>query len=103
MITLGEMRFGAIRAAWGEIRRRALDDHLETYVALPVDSSVAELWAHLRARCFELGRPKDDNDLWIAATAERYEIPLATLDRDHHDIPGLTVIREDGSEVSVPE
>lgn len=45
---------------------------------------------------------KEDNDLWIAATASRYGLALATLDRDHYDIPGLTVIREDGTEVSAP-
>jgi tRNA(fMet)-specific endonuclease VapC len=103
VVTLGEMRFGAIRAAWGEPRSRALEEHLSTYLVLVIDGSVAEVWARLRARSFELGRPKGDHDMWIAATAKRYGLPLATLDRDQYDIPGLTVIREDGSEVSVPE
>lgn len=103
VVTVGEMRFGQIHARWGERRRRALDDHLMTYVALGVDPPVAEMWARIRQRCLELGRTKRDNDLWIAATARRYEIPLATLDRDQYDIPGLTVIREDGTEVVVPE
>lgn len=103
VVTVGELRFGQLRARWGETRRRALDDHLMTYVALTVDPSVAEMWARIRQRCLELGRAKRDNDLWIAATARRYDIPLATLDHDQYDVPGLTVIREDGSEVTVPE
>ncbi|MGH2377083.1 MAG: PIN domain-containing protein [Candidatus Limnocylindria bacterium] len=103
VITVGEVRFGQIRARWGQERRRALDDHLRTYVALAIDESVADVWARLRQRCLELGRAKRDNDLWIAATAKRYGLPLATLDRDHHDIPGITVIRDDGSEVTTPE
>lgn len=103
VVTLGEVRFGQIHGRWGERRRRALDDHLTSYVALAIDPGVAEMWARLRQRCLELGRAKRDNDLWIAATARRYEIPLATLDRDQYDIPGLRVIGEDGAEVAIPE
>src|SRR5438552_6341923 len=73
VVTVGEVRFSQIHARWGERRRRTLDDELATYVALVVDPFVAEAWARLRQRCLELGRSKTDNDLWIAATARRYE------------------------------
>lgn len=102
VVTVGELKKGAISARWGETRSRALDYHLRGYLILPIDAEVAEAWAQLRARCDELGRPKSDNDLWIAATAKRYDLPLATLDRDQHDIPSLKVIREDGTEITVP-
>lgn len=101
-VTVGEMRRGAIEAAWGERRLGSLDDHLGAYVVLPIDSRVADEWARLAARCKELGRPKTDNDLWIAATAKRHRFAIATLDADFHDVPGLTVIREDGTEAGVP-
>ncbi|MEK6619735.1 MAG: PIN domain-containing protein, partial [Chloroflexota bacterium] len=93
VVTVGEMRSGAIRAEWGDPRLRALEEHLAGYMILPIDSAVADEWARLRARCLDLGRPKRDNDLWIAATARRHELPLATLDVGQQDIPGLTVIR----------
>lgn len=102
VVTLGEMRSGAISAGWGDARLKALEDHLRAYFVFPVDSEVAQEWARSWARCQQLGRPKRDNDLWIAATARRHGIPLATLDAGQQDIPGLTVIREDGSEVTVP-
>ena len=103
VVTVAEIKRGAISARWGEERSKELDDHLRGYLVLTVDVEVADEWARLRARCDDLGRQKGDNDLWIAATAKRHDLPLATLDRDHHDIPGLNLIREDGSEISVPE
>ena len=102
-VTVGEMRTGALKARWGEPRVHALDDHLGHYVILSIDRSVAEHWARLRVRCLELGRPKGENDLWIAATARRHGIPLATLDVGQQDIPGLTVIGADGTEVTIAE
>lgn len=101
-VTVGEMRRGAIEAGWGERRRRGLEAHLRTYVILPIDSEVASEWARLGARCTELGRAKRDNDLWIAATAIRHAFAVAALDRDFEDIPGMTLIRRDGSETVVP-
>lgn len=101
-VTVGEMRRGAIEAAWGERRRRALEDHMRTYLILPIDSEVADEWARLAARCTELGRAKRDNDLWIAATARRHGFPLAALDFDYEDMPGTTLIRRDGRETVAP-
>lgn len=103
VVTVAEIKRGALAARWDERRTVELDDHLRGYVVLTVDAEIAKEWARVQVRCAELGRQKGDNDLWVAATAKRYSLPLATLDRDHYDIPGLTVIREDGSEVTVPE
>lgn len=103
VVTVAELKRGAIAAGFGERRTRELEDHLRLYVALSIDRDIAEEWARMRVRCDRLGRSKNDNDLWIAATAKRYALPLATLDRDQYDIPGLAVIQHDGTEVSVPE
>lgn len=102
VVTVGEMRGGAIAARWSDARLKALEDHLRAYLIFPVDSEVAQEWARSWARCHQLGHPKRDNDLWIAATARRHGVPLATLDAGQQDIPGLTVVREDGTELTVP-
>lgn len=103
VVTIAELKRGAIAAGWSERRTEELDGRLRTYIVLSIDGDVAEEWARMRVQCDRLGHHKNDNDLWVAATAGRYGLTLATLDHDQYDIPGLTVIREDGSEVSVPE
>jgi predicted nucleic acid-binding protein len=103
VVTVAELKRGAIAARWSDRRVQEIDERLKDYVVLTLDRSVAESWAQMRVRCDRLGRRKNDNDLWIAATAKRYGLPLATLDRDQQDIPGLHVIGEDGIEVAVPD
>jgi predicted nucleic acid-binding protein len=103
VVTVAELKRGALAADFGERRTREIEDHLRRYIALPIDRDIAEEWARLRLRCDRLGRSKNENDLWIAATAKRHGLRLATLDRDHYDIPGLAVIQHDGTEVTVPE
>lgn len=103
VVTVAELKRGALAARWGDRRTVELAEHVRGYAVLAVDAEIAEEWARVRVRCDELGRQKGDNDLWVAATAKRYGLPLATLDRDQYDIPGVTVIREDGSAVSVAE
>ena len=103
VVTVAELKRGAIAAGFGERRFLELEGHLALYVAVSIDRDTAEEWARTRVRCDGLGRRKEDNDLWIAATAKRSGVPLASLDPDFYDIPGLTVIREDGVEVTIPE
>ncbi len=54
----------------------------------------ARLWSDCRARGANVG----DNDLWIAATAVRLDLPVATLDGDFQRISGLRIIDEAGAE-----
>ncbi|HVF03821.1 MAG TPA: hypothetical protein VNA20_03185, partial [Frankiaceae bacterium] len=54
--------------------------------------------ARLRAECRKLGHAIADNshtgDLWIAATAVRYNIPLVAHDGIFNDVPKLQLITE---------
>lgn len=102
VVTIAELRFGAIRTRWGERRRQVLEDHLRSYVVLAIDSDIAERWARLKTECEQAGHTESDNDLWIAATAARHDLPLATFDTDFVKVPGLTLVREDGTELRTP-
>jgi predicted nucleic acid-binding protein len=62
---------------------------------LPVDDEVSNAWAQMRAYLAASGRQVDANDMWIAATAAAYEIPVVTQDTDFdalNGVAGLTVI-----------
>ncbi len=68
---------------------------LPFYLVLFPDSATCEIWAWITSVCHRLGRPRQHNDLWIAATALRHELPLVTHNRrDFVDIPDLSVISE---------
>jgi tRNA(fMet)-specific endonuclease VapC len=66
-----------------------------SYAILFPDLDMCAIWADITAECHRRGRPRQDNDLWIAATALRYHLPLITHNRrDFVDIPRLVVISE---------
>ena len=66
---------------------------LQSSRILPVDTQVALLYAQQARRLRRSGQLIGSNDLWIAATAMRHEIPLVTRNTEHYRrVQGLNVI-----------
>jgi predicted nucleic acid-binding protein len=49
--TVVELRFGAIRAGWGDLRRRRLERSIATVTVVQPDDHMITAWAQLRADC----------------------------------------------------
>lgn len=94
VITIGELRAGVLASDSVEIR----DTRLATLTSalaldpIPIDQSVAEVWATLRVALRDQGLRMLVNDSWIAATAISLGIPVVTQDDDYLHAPGLEVI-----------
>lgn len=94
-ITVGELYFWAEDSGWSIRRRQDLDVRLRNYVIVPYDYEIAKHYAHVATHLKRSGRKRSLNDVWIAATALRHDIPLVTHNRkDFDNITGLTVISE---------
>jgi tRNA(fMet)-specific endonuclease VapC len=63
----------------------------DTHEVLPVDEEVALVYAGVARKLRRAeGQLIGANDLWIAATALRYELPLVAADREHFGrVPAL--------------
>jgi predicted nucleic acid-binding protein len=97
IVTKAELRLGVLAAADVKIRDRRLGtlDSIAEMTMLPIWGGVERAWAGMRAYLAVSGRSVRVNDLWIAATAAAYGIPLLTQDRDFYalsGVNGLTVI-----------
>jgi predicted nucleic acid-binding protein len=99
--TVMELRYGALRAGWGDLRRRRLERAIAELPVVQPDDDMISVCAELRRRCHEIGHPLGskvhDGDRWIAATAIRLGLPLASHDAVFNGAPGLdllTVVRE---------
>ncbi|MGN6558060.1 MAG: PIN domain-containing protein [Solirubrobacterales bacterium] len=96
-VTRAELRAGVFAAESIEIRDRRIAT-LEAsahFPVLPVDDEVARAWAQMCVYLAASGRSVNANDVWIAATAAAYEIPVLTQDTDFDPLngfAGLTVI-----------
>jgi predicted nucleic acid-binding protein len=94
-----ELRFGALRAGWGELRRRRLERRIAEIAVVQPDSEMITVCAELRLQCQQaghaLGDKLHDGDRWIAATAIRLGVPLASHDELFKNAPGLRLITVD--------
>lgn len=66
-VTLGELTRWATLRQWGPVRRAELDGWLADRPTLPYTDNVARLWGDISAHATRRGRPRPQNDTWIAA------------------------------------
>jgi predicted nucleic acid-binding protein len=97
--TVMELRFGAIRAGWGELRRRRLEWRIAELSIVQPDDEMITVCAELRADCqrtgHALGNKIHDGDRWIAAAAIRLRLPLVSHDAVFKNVPLLELITAD--------
>jgi predicted nucleic acid-binding protein len=90
---------------WAEVRSccTTTRDRLDSWIAarpiIPCDHEIARTWARLAAGAQQRGRPRPQNDTWIAACCLRHELPLITLNRkdfeDFANHDGLVLLGPD--------
>lgn len=94
-VTITELRFGALRAGWGDLRRRGLERDLAQLVVVQPDDQLMRTCAELRASCERaghgLGHKIHEADRWIAATAIRLGVDLVSDDTVFRDVPDLAI------------
>jgi hypothetical protein len=95
VVTVAELRYGAIVAQWGEPRRRQLEAAISATTAVPVSDRLLSAVADTRASCRRLGHPLHEqahtSDLWVASVALHIGAPLVTADRVFDGVPGLVL------------
>jgi len=96
-VTVGELAKWAEIRSWGAPARRRLDLWLSGVGIIPYDEAVARTWGRLAAGAQRRGRPRPQNDTWIAACCVRHDIPLITLNVrdfiDHSEHDALSLLR----------
>jgi toxin FitB len=98
-VTLAELTKWAVRRQWGPTYQRRLDAWLSNVLVLPHNNEIEDIartWGTISAYAENRGRPRPQNDMWVAACCLYYELPLATLNvkdfRDFAEYEGLTLI-----------
>lgn len=87
---LGELYTGAHRKT--KNREKALEtveDFAASVMLLRPDHNTARYYGELRSQVLAKGKPIPDNDLWIAAIAVQYGLPLANRDAHFDEIHDL--------------
>lgn len=94
-VTITELRFGALRAGWGELRRRGLERDLAQLVVVQPAEQLMRTCAELRASCERaghgLGHKIHEADRWITATAILLGVGRISEHTVLGTVPGLAI------------
>jgi predicted nucleic acid-binding protein len=100
--TVMELRYGALQAGWGDLRRRRLERRIAELTVVQPDDEMITACANLRLQCrrigHALGDKLHDGDRWIAAAAIRLAMPLVSHDGLFDGVPGLHLITAIGDQ-----
>jgi tRNA(fMet)-specific endonuclease VapC len=91
-VVLGELHYGAQRASRREEALARIRDFLGIAVLLLPDERTAEHYGQVKAELAQAGTPIPENDIWIAALAREYQLPVATRDKHFTHVPGLNAL-----------
>jgi tRNA(fMet)-specific endonuclease VapC len=90
IVTVAELRYGADCSARPQANHRAIDEFVHSLTVLDLTDAVIRTFATIKAALRQQGALLEDADLFIAATALAYKLPLVTSNDKHfRRIPGL--------------
>lgn len=96
-VTVTELRYGALRAGWGELRLRRLERSLGDLDVIQTNDSLIGRCSQLRDEAGRVGHPLvqkvHEADRWVAATALVLGLELAAGDGIFEGVPGLDLHR----------
>lgn len=89
---VGELFFGARNSKKSEENIKKFDDFINDCFILNTTKSIAEEYSMIRIELKNIGKPIPENDLWIAAICNCYDLPLMTSDKHFKNINDLKLV-----------
>ena len=83
IVAYGELYFGALNSGNPEKKLEQVSDFVQIVTLLYPNKNTALNYAEIRLKLAKKGTPIPENDLWIAAIAKQYELPLMSNDEKH--------------------
>ncbi|MFQ6055148.1 MAG: type II toxin-antitoxin system VapC family toxin [Methanosarcinales archaeon] len=88
-IVLGELYFGACKSRRVEENLARVDEFAASSAVLVCDTETARRYGTIKNVLREKGRPIPENDIWIAAIAQQYDLTLVTRDAHFSEVENL--------------
>jgi tRNA(fMet)-specific endonuclease VapC len=92
-IVLGELHYGACRAHHSQRQLTLIREFLDMAILLSLDEETCKYYGVVKSDLASRGCLIPDNDIWIAAIARQYDLPLVTRDAHFDAVKGLTVLK----------
>lgn len=90
---VGELYYGAYKSADPEKHLRQVQSFLLNCKVLAPDTLTGDTYGQIKAALIKKGKPIPENDIWIAAIACQYNLPLFTTDNHFTEIDNLSLLQ----------
>lgn len=90
-IVLGELYTGINRVSNKSKQIKKLNEFLEWCTILEINQETAKYFGQLVAQLYKKGTPIPTNDVWIAASAMKYDLILMSGDKHFKQIESLNL------------
>jgi hypothetical protein len=92
--TQGELTKWSVCRDWGPNQQRRMTNWIKGFPVLHSTRDIVTAWGEISAYAMRRGRPRPQNDTWIAACCLVYDLPLATLNvKDFQDFVDHEALR----------
>lgn len=88
---LGELYYGARKSKHAAANLARIDEFGAAVTILDCDATTVRHYGQIKDLLRSKGRPMPENDIWIAAVAQQYALPLATRDEHFGAVEGLVM------------
>lgn len=92
-IVIGELYFGAYKSQRIDANLQRITEFAKKNIVLVCDQETAQVYGNVKSTLQAKGKPLPENDIWIAALALQYDLPLATRDEHFQAISDLHIER----------
>ncbi|NER07011.1 MAG: type II toxin-antitoxin system VapC family toxin [Okeania sp. SIO3C4] len=89
---IGELYYGAYNSVQIEHNEGIIDSLADKFEIINIDRNTAKVYGQIKAKLKKQGTPIPENDIWIAAAALQFSLPVLTNDKHFSKIDGLEVI-----------
>lgn len=89
VIVVGECRYGLVRSRERGRLGRLFDLFINESIVLPIDVDTTVHYVSLREDLRRTGRPIPENDIWVAALATQYGLPIVSRDAHFDRVAGV--------------
>ena len=91
-IVLGELLYGAYHSSKRNQNLAIVREFFTMVFILPVAKATTDFYGQIKSKLATEGNLIPDNDIWIAAIAQQYELKLATNDSHFRYVDGLELV-----------
>ena len=88
---IGELYYGAYNSTRVEANLARIEEFTASNTVLVCDITTAHLYGQIKHVLRQKGRPIPENDIWIAAIAQQYQLTLVSRDEHFREVDGLSV------------